>query len=93
MRSPAAQSSKLLLCHECQQALAADIVQYGAAGPEWHDLLPSAGREGTPDSDAGQNLTSNQRNHLRVKSWTKVNIALQRLRLMLQLIDDTNLGV
>ncbi|KAL0038051.1 hypothetical protein WJX79_000333 [Trebouxia sp. C0005] len=31
----------------------------------------NAGREGTPDSDAVKALTPAERNHLRVKSWTK----------------------
>jgi len=31
------------------------------------------GREGTPDSDAVKALTSAQRNHMRVKAWTKVS--------------------
>lgn len=35
-------------------------------------VLECAGREGTPDSDAVKALTPAQRNHLRVKSWTKV---------------------
>lgn len=36
------------------------------------------GREGTPDSDAGKSLTPAQRNHLRVKSWTKVGAYASR---------------
>ncbi|KAL3148578.1 hypothetical protein ABBQ38_014010 [Trebouxia sp. C0009 RCD-2024] len=34
-------------------------------------IIEALGREGTPDNDAGKPLTAGQRNHLRVKAWTK----------------------